>query len=172
VRNYGWGINPAMAKKIFSKTTFMVRPASPELQRGEQTHHERVLKWVLITVLMILSCSVFAQDLIFNNPVTVSGLLKTKMFYGPPGYGEDPKSDARETAYILYLNHPIQIPMENSGGGAVYSKMQVVYDNPKLLRKLVGRKVTVSGDLFESMTGHHHTEILIQASGISRQTIK
>src|SRR6478736_2094703 len=40
---------------------------------------------------------------------TLTGTLKAEVFYGPPGYGETPKTDKKETAYILHLTKPITV---------------------------------------------------------------
>src|SRR5687768_17168845 len=40
---------------------------------------------------------------------TLTGTVKAQVFYGPPGYGESPKIDKKETAYILHLSKPITV---------------------------------------------------------------
>ncbi len=65
---------------------------------------------VLILVLLLAAQSVIAKDTYKFEPAVVelTGKLVEKVFYGPPGYGEDPKSDSKEHAAILLLSKPIK----------------------------------------------------------------
>jgi hypothetical protein len=44
-------------------------------------------------------------------------------------------------------------------------ELQLVFDGP--LRKWVGKKLIVRGSLFHAHTGHHHTDVLLDAESIS-----
>ena len=41
--------------------------------------------------------------------VTLTGRIVSRTFYGPPNYGENPKTDSREAQYILLLVTPIDV---------------------------------------------------------------
>lgn len=47
----------------------------------------------------------------------------------------------------------------------------VVPEYSKRWRRLLGGKVRITGTLFHSHTGHHHTAVLIQASKIEPRTL-
>src|SRR5690349_18474311 len=40
---------------------------------------------------------------------TLTGTVKSELFFSPPSYGENPKTDKKETAYILQLSKPINV---------------------------------------------------------------
>jgi hypothetical protein len=41
--------------------------------------------------------------------VTLIGKLVSRTFYGPPNYGENPKTDSKESQYVLLLDSPIDV---------------------------------------------------------------
>jgi hypothetical protein len=42
--------------------------------------------------------------------ITVSGIIESVIFWGPPNFGESPKTDQKYTGAILHLDCPIYIP--------------------------------------------------------------
>jgi hypothetical protein len=101
--------------------------------------------------------------------VKLIGKLVQKTFYGPPNYGESPKTDSREHQYILILDSPIDVAgnAENETENRIREITLVVHDfkaNP--VRPWLSRRVAVEGTLFHAITGHHHTKILITVSSI------
>lgn len=98
------------------------------------------------------------------------GILKKEQFYGPPGYGEDPEHDKKEQAYILYVDKPFSLhkfdgfrkEQEYGRSFGNITKVQLVTNES--LKNLIGSAITVEGDLFESHTGHHHTDVLISVT--------
>ena len=105
--------------------------------------------------------------------VELRGKLITKMYYGPPNYGEDPKTDSRETFFILLLNKPVNVrgkPDPNAGPPEQVSvenvrKMELVLSIPH--ENMIGKTVIVKGTLFHAFTGHHHTDVLMDVQSIS-----
>jgi len=45
--------------------------------------------------------------------------------------------------------------------------MQLMITDYKKYRPLLGKNVTVKGQLMHSHTGHHHTKVLIQVEGMT-----
>jgi len=41
--------------------------------------------------------------------VELEGKLRVKTFYGPPNFGENPKTDLKERCWILSLDKPINV---------------------------------------------------------------
>lgn len=102
----------------------------------------------------------------------LKGVLETERFYGPPGYGEDPEHDKVENAYILYVAKPFSLneidgfrkEQEYGRSFGNIKKVQLVTDEN--IKYLIGKSITVEGDLFESHTGHHHTDVLMSVTKI------
>lgn len=128
----------------------------------------------LLAFLYIASYSVEAQRRQLNyepQKVTLTGKLVYRTFYGPPGYGESPKTDSRETQPILILDSPVDViaSQYDSAERGVKLVTLVVMDfkaNP--VRPLLGTRVKVEGTLFHAITGHHHTKVLMTVSYIKR----
>lgn len=98
---------------------------------------------------------------------TLSGTLKNdKVFYGPPGYGEDPKHDRQEKPIRLVLDTPIDVegrkddPINSESEKAV-RELTIVPGKVQDLKDHLGQHVTVTGKMFHAHTGHHHTAVLI-----------
>ncbi len=133
---------------------------------------------LLVTTLVLLcSCSVSTkedQDYKFEpNLSIVEGTLITRMYYGQPGYGEDPENDAKEYPYLLQLDKPINVKAQegdimNSDKFDV-KEIQVVplgEEDLKSVNKYLDKRIKIEGTLFSALTGHHHTEVLIEVKRI------
>ena len=100
------------------------------------------------------------------DTVQISGTLSRHMYYGLPGFGEDPKHDEKEMGFYLDLASPICM---KSGGDDIdvaktaIRRIQLVLDQHGYdsLRPYLGRKVTLRGTVFGAITGHHHTPVLL-----------
>jgi hypothetical protein len=101
------------------------------------------------------------------DTVRITGKLARHMFYGAPGFGEDPKHDAREPGYYLELAKPIcTVAGDVESGDAArmdVRRVQLVLDQRgyERLRPLLGATVTLRGTLFGAITGHHHAPVLL-----------
>jgi hypothetical protein len=98
--------------------------------------------------------------------VSIRGRLARHTFYGAPGFGEDPRHDAKEVGFYLELPTPI---CTVSGGDQIdrarddIRRVQLVLDAAGYarLRRFLGQRVTLRGTLFGASTAHHHTPILL-----------
>jgi hypothetical protein len=91
--------------------------------------------------------------------IDLSGTLTTEMFYGRPNYGENPETDEKEYPYILKLDKPIK------SSDLEITKVQVVpisTPDTRAIHNSLNKHVKIEGSLFFSITGHHHTPILIE----------
>lgn len=100
------------------------------------------------------------------DTVRIIGILERHMYYGAPGFGEDPKHDKKEVGFYLDLPTPIctapgadDIDRAKTG----IRRIQLALDRPGYvrLRPFLGKKVTLRGTLFGAITGHHHTPVLL-----------
>ena len=104
-------------------------------------------------------CFQYLQD-----GVELSGTVFLKTFFGPPNYGEDPKTDAREQQALLRLDHPFCVNALPSDYDEAEKEQHVVTLVPLGrfdLGPFAGKHVVVSGSLFHANTAHHHTPVLI-----------
>jgi hypothetical protein len=103
----------------------------------------------------------------------LTGTISRKTFPGPPNYESVRRGDKPETYWILHLARPIctTAGADNDAESNV-SDIQLIL-TPKqyaLYRKFVGRKgraVTATGKLSHAITGHHHTQVLLEVTSIS-----
>ena len=103
--------------------------------------------------------------------VSLTGTVRRVMAYGPPNYGETPKTDSREDYASLHLDAPICT--RATPGDAVNQSQDNVRDLQMVFTggvppSLVGSRVTVAGSLFAAITAHHHTKVLVSVSRVSR----
>jgi hypothetical protein len=100
------------------------------------------------------------------DTVSVTGTLTRRMFYGAPGFGEDPTHDAKESGFYLELARPIcmsnrddEVDVPKNGVRLVQVLLdQSGYDR---LRRSLGHRVTLRGILTGAINGHHHAPVLL-----------
>ncbi len=102
---------------------------------------------------------------------TIHGTLSTKVYWGPPGYGEDTTVDEKENVYLLLLDKGINIqaPKKDLSDGynaAINNVMQLQLVNQQSLDAYLNKNVTITGTLFGAQTGHHHTDVLLDVKTI------
>jgi hypothetical protein len=105
--------------------------------------------------------------------VTLKGKVVSRTFYGPPNYGENPKTDSRESQYILILDSAVDVlvgsdPTDQTERNVRRVTLVVNDFAAHPVRPLLGRHVLIEGTLFHAITGHHHTRVLITVSSIKR----
>jgi hypothetical protein len=103
----------------------------------------------------------------YSDTVTLQGTLERRTFPGPPNYESIHGGDQPETGFYLELPRPICTLA--SGGSEARENVRTVqlvldsagYDR---LRPSIGRRTTVRGVLFSSLTGHHHAPLLLEVA--------
>ena len=109
------------------------------------------------------------QDYSYEPAVSViTGTITTESFYGPPGFGEHPKTDSREEVYILALEKPINVistAKETDDDANTtkknVSKIQLISPDNVDLADYKNKKIRLTGTFFGPQTGHHHTDVLL-----------
>lgn len=112
--------------------------------------------------------------------VQLEGTLIERKVYGPPGYGETPAKDARATILVLKLAHGISVePAANAEATGSASldpvknvrEVQLFVDPSRKAdaRKLVGRVVTATGTLNESITASQYTKVWLDAKTLKSE---
>ncbi|HET9743817.1 MAG TPA: hypothetical protein VFQ00_13795 [Terriglobales bacterium] len=111
----------------------------------------------------------------YDTPgVRLEGTLIKRKVYGPPGDGETPAQDVRTAILVLRLAHPICVePVANADASKTANldpaknvrdvQLFVSVSRRTDARKLVGRVVTATGTLNESITASQYTKVWLEA---------
>lgn len=105
----------------------------------------------------------------------VEGKLTVRMFYGPPGYGENPETDKKLYPYVVQLYDPIDVIASedddlHSADHLGINEVQVIPINDqqtKTLNQYANKAIVVEGTLSEAVLGHaHHTDVVLEIESI------
>jgi len=108
----------------------------------------------------------------------IVGTLEIQTFPGAPGYESIANGDAIESCWYLRLAKPVNVlvrqdrknKIDNNSTSTFNVKIiqLVIMDEPLLFKKLLikNKKVTATGTLFSSFTGHHHARVLMEVHNI------
>ena len=102
------------------------------------------------------------------NIVSLTGIIVTKTFPGPPNYAGVKKGDRGETAWILELDAPVcidedKVDSDLNPAQTEIREIQLVLtpERHNSYKRLLGKRVTANGTLFGAHTGHHRTPVLL-----------
>lgn len=116
----------------------------------------------------------FAAEPCFHyaEEIKLSGYLEVRTFFGPPNYGENPKTDSRLVQTLLFLDNPICTKASQDEMGEK--------DQPEVtlrtesaspaLAGLAGKHVTVTGRLEHAETGHDNTPLILSSVKLAGNT--
>lgn len=134
-------------------------------------------KYFLLLVLVVVAGLVYVSLSINDQPYILSdksyqleGQLTTRLFYGPPNYGENPDTDEKVYPYLLKLKEPISITSEDGLDSFELDEFHLVVinkDHFKFLEEQMGNNIDVKGQFFLAHTGHHRTPVLIEIESLS-----
>ncbi len=105
---------------------------------------------------------------------TMSGYVMTERDWGPPNYGENPKTDSQHTSILLKLDYPI--PFCDPSDAAYYKTqtldcIQLVDNGPVSVNEYLWKHITANGTLFPAHTGWHVTPVLLDESTFSASKV-
>jgi Domain of unknown function (DUF4431) len=133
---------------------------------------------VTLGATLFWSSVVSASECLDYEPakIIIQGSISLMPAYGPPGFGEDPKNDAREDYLALTLDAPVCMkassePHTDDISETEIKAMQLVFRNDeafKQARQWIGSQISVTGSLFHGFTGHHHTTVLLKVKEIGQ----
>jgi hypothetical protein len=102
---------------------------------------------------------------------TLEGKVYIFDAFGPPGFGENPEADAKETYFGLTFISPICV--RGRPGDPVNSQtewhvgvVQLVVPDALRPRIASGEGVRLTGVLFHGFTGHHHSDVLMDVTKV------
>lgn len=133
----------------------------------------------LATGLFLIACfssSAVAQKCLPYEPdvVSLTGRLHySQVFPGPPNYESVKQGDRKETALLLTLMKRIctvgTAPQSYNVSETNIRTIQLVVIESahwKTVRRLMGKRVRITGALFHAHTGHHRTKVLSSVANI------
>ena len=112
------------------------------------------------------AASAWAADCLAYEPdeVRLTSIVSMSHGFGPPGFGEDPAHDSEEDYVLLTLDKPICVAAGHvvmDEDVAATDAFQLVPKSGSLFdRRLLGKRISVSGTLFHRVSGGH-TEVMI-----------
>jgi hypothetical protein len=122
------------------------------------------LKILTSLVLLATASPLYAACLQYEPAkVTLVGVVRTRVDFGPPNYGENPKTDSKEKHLYLHLDKAVCVDADGDREAAKNVKlMEMVYFVKLPFRhEWLDKHVSVTGTLFGWQTAHHHTPVLI-----------
>lgn len=139
-----------------------------------------VLKLILVALLLQFGLSVPAAQgqTRTSSPspqpasVELEGRLIIQTKYGPPNFGENPKTDKRVKVPIVVLTKHINV---RGTPGAAHNavsvegarRIQLLFTDPSMdYKALVGKHIKVKGSLFHAETGGHYTDVVMSVQSI------
>jgi len=136
---------------------------------------------LILTLLVSFACagSSRAQHFLSYEPevVELDGQLVVQSKYGPPNYGEDPKTDLKVRVPVLVLRQRVSVIGDRGDGHnsqTVYGarQIQLAFGVGETSHKaLIGKQVVVTGTLFHAHTGHHYTDVVMTVRSIERKPV-
>lgn len=131
----------------------------------------RLFAVLLLLLLNSFGASAQRQQCLDYEPAVVQliGTINKQTFPGPPNYESIRKGDKPETYWVLHL--PDTVCMQPSGDNDALNAVtdfQLILTQKQyaLYRKFIGRRVNVTGKLSQATTGHHHTLVLMEVTGM------
>lgn len=123
----------------------------------------------------IVSCALSGQNALcvkFQPAIVeLTGVMKRHKFAGPPNYESVKRGDALEIYWLLHLQHPISVELSDPNDRfnepkSSVTTLQILVKDYKTSKPLLNKRVKITGTLFSAVTGHHHTDVLIDAQKI------
>lgn len=133
---------------------------------------------MVLTLLLIVSNSAIADQysgcIKDGDNVSFSGKVWRETFAGPPNYESIENGDEPETYWILTLDSPrciIGISEDNKLyqiGNIARFQLVLTSDQYKKHKGVLEHRAQINGQIFEGITGHHHTKALIDVKKIKK----
>jgi hypothetical protein len=129
--------------------------------------------WKILIVGMLTVPNTIFCRVVHYDPAVIEckGKLRLINFPGPPNYESIKGGDVKEGAFILELDKPFDVepthnpdepPNTDWEKNVQRIQLVVIGRSDKVLEKRIGKRVSVRGKLFHSITGHHHTPVLME----------
>jgi hypothetical protein len=135
------------------------------------------MKQIVITaaLLAILTPGLARAQCLKYEPkkVSLSGVIVRETHPGRPNFSSVAEGDEPEIIWVLKLEKAVCVLNANDidVGEDNQKEIQLVLNDRQYgqYQSLLGQKVTVTGALFHSQTGHHHKTLLLTTRGIRKR---
>ena len=131
------------------------------------------IRLIFAALLLIAAAPARAGECLPYEPasVTITGVVTLAQGFGPPGFGEDPAHDAKETYAKLTLDKPVCVnggkDLSDEDVASIEAFQLVSRDGKSFDRKLLGKRVSVTGTLFHRVSGGN-TEVMVMVTKAER----
>ncbi|WHP78808.1 DUF4431 domain-containing protein [Edwardsiella anguillarum] len=126
---------------------------------------KKIFKSILCFTIVFYSFGVLATCLKEGDKISLSGVVSEKLYYGPPGWGEDKAHDEKLHEWILHLNQPLKCVDDADTDNQNWNQdVQLIMrdaNDYKAHRNLLGQVVSVNGEILLAETGYHMTPVLL-----------
>ena len=106
---------------------------------------------------------------VWPERVELRGTISVEVHPGPPGYGETPAEDRRDSIVVLTISAPLAVCGDsnatNSFPPVKTARFQVTGNAHEALSH-AGRHVTVYGSLTPAVWGWHYLKVILEADSI------
>lgn len=137
----------------------------------------RLMIIALFGLLLVNSFAASAQEKrwLSYDPAVVEleGRLTVQSKYGPPNYGENPKTDAKVRVPILLLTTPVNVRgnpedkyFDKLSVAGLRQMQLIIFPIGTPYEQYVGKKVVVKGTLFHAFAGQHYTKAVMDVRSI------
>lgn len=141
----------------------------------------RLIKICFIFIFFLIYTPIFAANkLVHYEPevAKLTGMIKIKIFPGPPNFESIKNGDAKEEGGYLILDQPIDVDLVQ-GTTDSDDDINEPEKNIRLLQLVIHSKkhwdliknnnrVRITGTLFHAHTGHHHAQVSLEIQHIER----
>jgi hypothetical protein len=102
--------------------------------------------------------------------IRLRGALRREVHFGPPGYGENPETDERDTIIALILRSPLRLWPDSASGerrpAAISDRRITLWHVTESALDAIGKTVTVYGFLHEASFAHEFGPLVMQVDSI------
>lgn len=132
----------------------------------------------LFALLLVPGFQTVGQDrhwLSYDSAIELEGKITEEWKYGPPNFGENPKTDAKVRVAVLILSKPVSVrgkpqdPINTESVEGIRRIQLHVFDLKTPLKQFIGRRVVVNGTLFHAHTGGHYTDVVMDIRSIKKR---
>jgi hypothetical protein len=123
------------------------------------------LPFPLLMFLAITMCAnAWPTDGVSEEPIHISGILSLREFPGPPNYESVKAGDRSEGAWLL-----TSTTISPAGKGKTEDYHLVILDDSlfAILKRCLGKRISVDGLVWQAVTSHHRTPYLITVKTIT-----
>jgi len=129
------------------------------------------MRKLFLALVVCRASSAQADCLSYSGQVTVSGILSEHTYAEQPNYESIARGDAAATYYFVSPHRPFCMTegIDHDGlepADAKVTRVQLVFGEDAAssyaaLRSQLSHEVACTGSLYHSMSGHHHSPILL-----------